>query len=232
MYLRFEENILDSVLPLKIKTFTKHQCPFFDDELLRLKRKKRKAERKYRKSKTSVLKSEYENVTHMYFEKFLERRRLYKKNALRENCSRKKFAKLKLLLGQDVEQLTKYENKKQLANSFNEFFISKVNSIIASIPSAIGPEILKTEVNSMYSFTECAISQFRDLVLASSNSTSPLDIIPAHLVKSFSDHCFLDLLKLLDLSLKAGYFPQSSKLAIVRPHLKKANSDIEDFSNY
>ena len=57
MHLMFEENILDSVLPLKIKTFTKDQCPFFDDELLRLKRKKRKAERKYRKSKTSVLKS-------------------------------------------------------------------------------------------------------------------------------------------------------------------------------
>ena len=69
MYLRFE-NILDSLLPLKVKTFTKHQCPFFDDELLRLKRKKRKAKRKYRKSKLSVLKSEYENVTHMYFEKF------------------------------------------------------------------------------------------------------------------------------------------------------------------
>ena len=137
-----------------------------------------------------------------------------------------------MLLGQDVEQLPKFENKKQLANDFNEFFISKVKSIIASIPTAIGPEVLKTEVNSMYSFTELSISQFRDLISASSNSTSPLDIIPTHLVKSFSDHCFLDLLKLLYLSLKAGYFPQSFKLAIVRPHLKKANSDNEDFSNY
>ena len=99
MYLRFEENILDSILPLKIKIFTKHQCPFFDDELLRLKRKKRKAKRKYRKSKTSVLKSEYENVTHINFEKFLEKRRLYIENALMENCSRKKFATLKFLLG-------------------------------------------------------------------------------------------------------------------------------------
>ena len=33
MYLRFEENIWDSVLPLKIKTFPQHQCPFFDGEL-------------------------------------------------------------------------------------------------------------------------------------------------------------------------------------------------------
>ena len=87
MYLRFEECILDSVLPLKIKTFTKHQCPFFDDELLRLKRKKRKAERKHKKSKTSVLKSENENVIDMYFEKFLEKPRLYFENALMENFS-------------------------------------------------------------------------------------------------------------------------------------------------
>ena len=182
MYLRFEGNILDSVLPLKIKTFTKHQCPLFDDELSRLKRKKRKAERKYRKSKLSVLKSEYKIVTHIYFEKFLEKRRLYIENALMENCSRKKFATLKLLLGQDVEQLPKYENKNSLQTTYNEFFISKVKSFIAPIPTAIGPEIQKTEVNSMYSFTELSISQFRDLILASSNSTSPLDIIPTHLV--------------------------------------------------
>ena len=83
----------------------------------------------------------------------------------------------------------------------------------------------------MNSFTEFSISQFRDLISASSNSTSPLDIIPTHLVKSFPDY-FLDLLKLLSLSLKAGCFPQSFKRAIVKPHLKKANSDNEDFSNY
>ena len=118
MYPRFE-NILDSVLPLKTKTFTKHQGPFFDDEFLRLKRKKREAERKYRKPKTFVLKSEHENVTHMCFGKFLEQRRLYIENALMENSSRIKFATLKLLPGQNVEQLPKYENKKQLANSFN-----------------------------------------------------------------------------------------------------------------
>ena len=71
-------------------------------------------------------------------------RSLYIDNALMENYSREKFATLKLLLGQDLEQLPKYENKKKLANDFNEFFISKVESIIAWIPTAKGPEILKT----------------------------------------------------------------------------------------
>ena len=108
----------------------------------------------------------------------------------------------------------------------------QAESIIALISTAIGPEILKTEVNSMNLFTELSISQFRDLISASSNCTCPLDIIPTHLVKSFPDYSFLDLLKLLYRSLKAGFFPQSFKMAIVKLHLKKAKSDNERFSNY
>ena len=170
----------------------------------------------------------------MYFEKFLEMRRLFIENALMENCSRKNCTTLKLLLGQDVEQLLKYENRKQLENHFNRFFISKVETIIASISSAIGPEILKAEVDSMNLSTELSQSQFRDLILASSNSTSPplLDIVPTYLVKSSSEFSGAELLKLLNISLKARCFPQSFKMAIVKPHLKKADSDNEDFSNY
>ena len=199
---------------------------------MRLKRKKRKAERKHRKSKIFVLKFEYENFTHIYFEKLTEKRRLYIENALMENCRRKKFASLKLLHGQDVKQLPKYENKKLFANDFNEFLISKVESIVASICTATGPEIPTIEINSIILFTELSLSQFRNLILASSNSTSPLDTIPTHLVKSFPDYFFLDLLKFLNLSLKAGCFPQSFKNAIVKPHLENINSNNDDFSKY
>ena len=90
----FEENMFDFVLPLKLKTFTKYQCPFFDEDLLSLKRKNRKTERTFRKSKTSVLKSDYEMVTHMYFAKILEKRRLYIENVLMENCNRNVFVTL------------------------------------------------------------------------------------------------------------------------------------------
>ena len=83
----------------------------------------------------------------------------------------------------------------------------------------------------MKSFKKLSMSQFRGLIPATSNSTSPVDIIPTRIVKQFSDY-YLDLLKLLNLSLKAGCFPQSFKLAMVKPHLKKANSDNVGFSNY
>ena len=131
--------------------------PTFDDELLSLKRKKRKAERKCRKLKASLFKFENKNVTHMYFETFLQKRRLFIENALMKNCSGRKFATLKLFFGQDVDQLPKFENKKQLANDIKEFFISKVESFVASNPTAIGSEILKIEVNSMNLFTKLSI---------------------------------------------------------------------------
>ena len=134
--------------------------------------------------------------------------------------SPKKFATLKLLLGQDVKQLSKYENKKQLTNDFNDLYL-KWKPIIASISTAIAPEILKAQVNSMSSFAELSISQFKLLILASSNSTSPLDIIPTHVVKSFPDYFFLDLLKLLNLSLKAGCFSQSLKWPLLNPARRK-----------
>ena len=57
-----------------------------------------------------------------------------------------------------IEPLPNYENKKQLANGFNEFFISKLENIIESFPSMKGPEILKIEVNSKNLFTELPIS--------------------------------------------------------------------------
>ena len=97
MHLRFEENILNSVLPLRIKIFTKHQWPFFYNKLLSLKRKKRKAERKYRKSKSALeytLSVDYTLRMHWW------------------KISRKEFATLKLLVGQDIKRLPKYGNKK------------------------------------------------------------------------------------------------------------------------
>ena len=59
------------------------------------------------------------------------------------------------------------KTKISLQTDFNEFFISREESVIASIPTAMGPEILKTEFNLMNSFTELSISQFRELISAS-----------------------------------------------------------------
>ena len=82
-----------------------------------------------------------------------------------EKGNRKKFTTLKLFLDQNVEPLPKFENKKQLAN-LKEFFICKAETIVATItiPTAKRPEIVETEVDSLNSFTELSLSQFRDLI--------------------------------------------------------------------
>ena len=108
--------------------------------------------------------------------------------------------------------------KKTACKQLQRVLYISSGKFIASFPTAIGSENLK--VNSMNSFIALSISQFRDLILVSSNGTSPSDIIPTHLDKSFADYCFLDLLELLYLSLSVGCFPPSFKMAFVRPQLK------------
>ena len=95
--------------------------------------------------------------------------------------------------------------------------------------SEIGPEIRKAELNSMISFTKLSISQFRELISPSSNSRPSLEILPSHALTSFSDYYFF--LKLINFSLKAAFFPVLLN-SFVKPRLKKANFDTEDFSNY
>ena len=70
-----------------------------------------KAERKYRTSSKTFVNLNIKLLPIGIFQKLLEKRRLYIENELMENCSRKKFTTLKLLPGQDVEQLPKYENR-------------------------------------------------------------------------------------------------------------------------
>ena len=71
------------------------------------------------------------------------------------NFSHKNFDTLQFLRAQVAEQLQKYKNKKQLANTFNKFFISNVENIIALIVTAIGPRNLKAEVKSIKFSQSC-----------------------------------------------------------------------------
>ena len=121
------------------------------------------------------------------------------------------------------------KTKNSLQTTSTSSLYLKWKVFFLSIPTAIGPEILKTEINSMNSLTELSISQFRDLILASLNSTPPLDLIPTHLVKPFPDYYFLDLLKLLNLSLKAGCFPSPLKWPLLRPTWTKQSLTMKSF---
>ena len=118
---------MNDQLPLKVKTIFDHKCSFYDDEWLFLKRKEeKKCKRLYRKTQIVDLKADFDLITKIYFDNFLEKRALFINNVLYVKCTRQKYSFLKALLGKEEPILPKCENTEGLATDFNKFFISKV----------------------------------------------------------------------------------------------------------
>ena len=126
-YLAAEDTILEAFTPRKIKTVTTHRCPFFDEVLLNLKRKKRKSELVFRKSENIDLKSVFEINTKTYFQKFLQKRAIYIENTLKNESAREKYALLKSLLGKEGPRC---ESKQVLASKFNNFLMAKIKKML------------------------------------------------------------------------------------------------------
>ena len=215
-----------------VKTIFDYKCPFYDYELLFLKRKKRKCERLYQKTWSLDLKADFDLNAKIYFDKFPDKRSLFINNVLHGKCTRQKYALLKALLGKEEQILPKCENTESLARDFNKFFISKVGNIIASIQATECPAILPLTNKQFCAFTLLSLSDLKKLLTASTTSTSTLDRIATRIVKSFPNELSSVVLNLINFSLDKGVFAHTHKQAIVKPHIKNVNLDPEDFSNY
>ena len=79
-------------LPIKFKTTFDHKCPFYDAELLFLKKKKRNFEQLYRKTRSVDLKVDLDFKTKNYFDEFLEKRALFINNVLYGKPTRQNYA--------------------------------------------------------------------------------------------------------------------------------------------
>lgn len=75
-------------------------------------------------------------------------------------------------------------------------------------------------------------AEISSIIMASGNSTSILDPIPTTLFKETLPLIIDPIHRLINMSLESGYVPQSFKVAVVKPLLKKPNLDPNTLSNY
>jgi hypothetical protein len=120
-----------------------------------------------------------------------------------------------------------------LASKFLTFFDGKVsklsavfthNSNCSDIPPLLPPPLLD-------SFPPVSAQEVRKAILASTDSTCSLDIIPTRLLKSCLDALIIPITSLINLSISEGTFPASFKHAKVKPLLKKYNLPRDDLSS-
>ena len=211
--------------------------PFFDAELLLLKRKRRKWETTYRKQPSIENKIEFRRSVTECKLIFKEKKTVfYNGNLNRTFDIKKKFNNIRDLLGLKEAFIFPKNNNTDLeiANAFCSFYEQKVTNIKSEIPSKAG------KLNIRPANNEAELSHFRTVTIedaitaitTSSNSTCLLDDIPSFYLKSTSFAWKRFALNLVNRSLETGVYPEVLKIASINPKLKKQTLDPESLNGH
>ena len=117
-----------------------------------------------------------------------------------------------------------------LTSTFSKFFEDKLERIRFTIAYALQSSVhcvFAARQNPGAAFTgfrAASIEEVRRVLNTMPSKSSPLDVVPASLMKSCVDVFSPDIARLANLSFKEGHFP-SRKTAQVVPLLKKQGAD-------
>ena len=132
--------------------------------------------------------------------------------------------------------LPSYTSPEKLAESFSDYFVSKIVKIRTHIDNlncnSISSNSPVFNSEKLLDFTPTTEEEISKTICAAKNSSCHLDPIPTNLLKECVDSLLPVICQLINLSLTSGIVPSCLKHAVVRPLLKKKYLDHETFKNY
>lgn len=233
--------LMDKHCPVIKKKLKKRQSPWVDLDLRNLRRKRRAAERAWRKGKGQ--KSDYVRLRDEFTALEFVKRCDHHKSSLKASSGDTKtlYKKLNKLLGNETQDLPRHIDPAKLSEEFKDFFSDKVSNIRDDIEKeGEHTDLTQLEHEDSLLPEDCSFSGFsmitdeelKDLVSKMSTKFCCLDPIPPFLLKD----CVLELtpilMHIINSSLDSGHFPSSMKKAVIKPTLKKDNVDKDVLSNY
>ena len=122
-------------------------------------------------------------------------------------------------------------NNKELADTFNRFFITKISNIRTDLlgqdtQTSIAQPVNHSISNALVKFQPLSCDDVSKIILSSPAKTCDADPIPTGLLKSVLPAIIHLLTKLVNQSLQTGEFPDELKQALVTPLLKKPSLDL------
>lgn len=238
IYNNILKNMVDEYAPVrtkKIKVVT--NAPWFDSEYREQRKARRKAEKKYRRTKSPADKEAFiklrKNTTAMAF------------NKKREYCTRKidecngtkaLYGCVKELLDMKKPQiLPSHESKFELATNFNEYFRKKISDIRKTFPPVLPSNQNSNTYNGTFleRFEPVTEEELILMIRKHGVKCSPDDPVPAKLLTTLIDTFIPFWIELINMSLEQGSM-ESLKCGLLAPLIKSMDSmiDSEDYSNY
>jgi exonuclease III len=232
-------SLIDKHAPLKsVSCPSKNKKPFITPDIRAQKTIRSKLESRYRRTHSAADLINFKNQSRTLSKLITNARRNYFRTNIADNKNnpRQLWSTLNTLLSRKLPKcLPTHLSVPQLADDFLKFFdgkISKLTSVFSASPSS-SPHILPpTPPPLIESFPPATPEEVKTAILASSNATCMLDIIPTPFLKSCLDSLVHPITRLINLSLAEGMFPNAYKQALVSPRLKKHNLPTEDLSSY
>ena len=233
--------LTDKHCPMKKRRKKEKHTPWMDEELRTLRRKKRQAERKWRKaSKTrqdkTSLRIQYVELRSQFQRMETRKRSEYVRKNI-ELCGRdakRLNQQLSRLLGKSNANTTK------LAQSFGDFFLTKISKLQEKIDEKIDELGLidadekspAGDVATMEKFHPLSEDDVAKLIKTLPDQSCDLDPVPTVVLKQLLPTLLPVLTRIVNTSLQSGVFPSDLKQAIVKPTIKNASGDVDSLSNY
>ncbi|XP_072033093.1 uncharacterized protein [Amphiura filiformis] len=236
-------SILEKHAPLKSRTVTlRPRNPWYNDEIADAKKKRKRLERRWRKSKLQIDRDLFKAQRLLVNTLINKAKSSYYRDQI-VNCENTKelYNIVESLLHQKGKpKLPSHSSNQALANTFNKYFISKITNIRASFthndfsptPGLTPPSICNSTVPELNTFLPASEEEVRKLVMSSPSKHCQLDPIPTSILKDHIDLLLPTITNIVNLSLEASTFPMQFKSAVVKPLLKKATLDSENLRNY
>ena len=236
LYYKTFSSILDKHAPLKSKTISiRKQVPWFDSTALNLKRKKRKLETKWRRTKSLDIKADYLAACSEYKLYLNHSKENHINNMISEcgNNPKHLYKVINHLTGRSPNQLLPDAvSNESLANTFNQFFYDKITKIRDSLDHFDSYMPPSTSVSTFNGFTAADPSVILKLITTSKPATCQSDPLPTKIIKQHPEIFTNVITKLVNASLATSTFALPSKNAIISPLLKKPKLDRNLLTNY
>ena len=234
--------LMDKHCPILKKKINPRHHPWFDESLRSLRRKRRQAERKFRKNKSQDARLEYIKLRNEFSKTEYMKKTAFHRKAFKDcsKNSKKIFQKINKLTGTENKHLPATSNAQMLSEDFKDFFTEKVKQIRENVidmqkESLSGVSDVPENdscCSGLKSFKVLSEEELHQTIKRMSNKFCELDSIPAWLLKECLPELTPVLLYIVNSSLDTGEFPTTLKHAIIRPVIKKNNVDPDILKNY
>ena len=233
--------LLDKHAPLQTRTITiRAQPPWYSTTINDAKKERRKAERKWRRTKLEEDRIVYKQARHDVIRKIDNAKcAFYSEKVTGCDGDQKALFKVvdKLLHRSESSKLPSHDSPGELANRFAEFFSSKIQKIhdglceLKADTSSEPPDSVQSSVTLSY-FEPATEEEISKLIMSVPPKSCSLDPLPTWLLKECLGAALPVITKIVNLSLETGIVPTSMKEAVVIPLLKKASLDQENLKNF